>query len=399
MSKILIISAVFPPEPVVSAILSKDIAEELAKSNDVVVVCPHPTRPQNFIFTHNYRPQNFQVIYTNSYTCPSSNIIGRFLESYSFGKHSSRYIKSNSEQIDIIYINTWPLLSQFFTVRAAKKIKKPCVTHIQDIYPESLLDKIQFGKTFIYKLLLHIDKYILANSNSIIAISDNMKQKLAETRNIQFQKISIVSNWQDERDYINYRKVTTNSPKLSLDPFTFMFLGNNGPLAGVEYLINSFVKAEIPNSRLIIAGSGSMTSICKDLSRSLNAINIEFLTVPNGKVPFIQNIADVMLLPLKKNGAMSSIPSKLPAYMFSAKTIIGSLDEESDTAKAIKEANCGIVIEPENEAQMINTMREVSTWSKKKLYTKGMAGFEYAMKHYSREKNLNKVIKIIKDLL
>ena len=39
-----------------------------------------------------------------------------------------------------------------------------------------------------------------------------------------------------------------------------MYLGNNGPVAGVEFLIESFFKANIFNSKLIIAGSGSKTN-------------------------------------------------------------------------------------------------------------------------------------------
>ena len=65
-----------------------------------------------------------------------------------------------------------------------------------------------------------------------------------------------------------------------------------------------------------------------------------------------------MLLPLKKGAAMSSIPSKLPAYMFSKKPIIGSLDVQSDTARAIIESDCGLVVEPENEQALINAFKE-----------------------------------------
>ena len=43
--KILIISAVFPPEQVTSAFLNYDLAHELAKEYDVTVLRPYPTRP------------------------------------------------------------------------------------------------------------------------------------------------------------------------------------------------------------------------------------------------------------------------------------------------------------------------------------------------------------------
>lgn len=398
MSKILILSAVFPPEPVVSASLSRDIAEKLSKTNEVVVLCPQPTRPKGFQFLNDYEPVNYLVIRVNSYTCAASRIMGRFRESYSFGSHCVKYIKENSAKIDIIYLNSWPLLAQYFIVKTAKKINIPCVTHVQDIYPESLINRIPIGKYLLTKILLPIDKYSLNNSNKIICISDNMKKALVQSRNFPSSKATVIANWQNEEDFINFRNLKAKPEKSLSNLLTFMYLGNNGPLAGVDFLIESYVKANISNSKLIIAGSGSRTKACKDLVKSLQATNIEFLSVPQGQVPEIQDIADVMLLPVKRNGAMSSIPSKLPAYMFSSKSIIGSLDLESDTAKAIIESDCGIVVEPENENQLINAMKEISNWSKQDLDKKGKAGFDYGMLHFSKKANLQKVVSIIENI-
>ena len=50
MKKLLIISAVFPPEPVVSASLSYDIASSLSGTYKTVVLSPIPTRPLGFKF-------------------------------------------------------------------------------------------------------------------------------------------------------------------------------------------------------------------------------------------------------------------------------------------------------------------------------------------------------------
>ena len=396
---ILIISAVFPPEPVVSASLSRDLAEELSKRNNVTVLCPTPSRPEGFKFEYLYKPENYKVFRLSSYTCPTSNIVGRFRESYSFGKYCVRYIKKNSKQIDCIYLNTWPLLAQYLVVKKASRLKIPCVVHVQDIYPESLINKIKFIKTLLYTILLPIDKYILKNAYSIISISENMKNTLIETRSIMPSKVAVVSNWQNEEAFINFRNSKDEIEVRESKPFTFMYMGNIGPLACVEFLIESFIKAEIPNSRLIIGGSGSRKKKCIELTESFKATNIEFLSVPEGFVPETQDKSDVMLLPVKKNGAMSSIPSKLPAYMFSAKPIIGSLDLESDTAKAINESSCGLIVEPENEIELIKAMKELSFLSKKDLKDKGKSGFDYAMAHFSKKANLQKVASIIENTI
>lgn len=399
MKTILIISAVFPPEPVVSSQLSFDIATELSKDWKVVVLHPEATRPEGFDFRNVCElNNNFENITLPSYVCPQSTIIGRSRESYAFGVECRKYIKKKRTELACIYMNSWPLFSQLLIVKTAKKYAIPCFVHVQDIYPESFTNKLKRGvlKHLLYKVLLPIDRYILSHATHVLAISSNMKLYLAETRGIDADKIMTVENWQDERNFIAYRKAIGYRERAE-DRLTFMYLGNNGPVAGVELLITCFAKAYLPNSRLVIAGSGSRKEICKELAQNYPEACIEFWDVPDGKVPEIQHQADVMLLPVKKGAAMSSIPSKLPAYMFSQKTIIGSLDLESDTAKAIIKANCGLVVEPENEQMLINAFQEVAGWNVQMLKQKGENGFEYAISRFSRKHNLSLITNLIRN--
>ena len=388
---ILIVSAVFPPEPIVSAKLSYDITEYLINGNYLVeVLHPNATRPLGFKFTLVQKDIcHFNEITLDSYTCPKSSLLGRFYESYSFGKHCYRYIKKNKDKIAVIYMNSWPL----FILKAANESGIKCITHIQDIYPEAYSGKLPYllGK-IIYTFLFPLDRYILSKSSHIFVISSNMKTHLATTRKITPNKFTIVENWQDENVFIDYHKERNN---ILSDKLSFMYLGNNGPVAGVEFLITCFAQAALPNSRLIIAGRGSKKETCMKLAKNYSEVEILFWDVPNGKVPEIQDQADFMLLPVKKGAAMSSIPSKLPAYMFSKKPIIASLDVNSDTARAILEADCGIVVEPENRKQFVNALREVSYWTPEQIQKKGKNGFEYAMHRFSKRHNLPLITNVI----
>lgn len=399
MKAILIISAVFPPEPVVSSKLSFDIATELSKDCRVVVLHPEATRPLGFDFKNSRSlDDGFENITIPSYVCPQSTIMGRFRESYSFGVQCLEYIKKHYTELACIYVNSWPLFSQFLIVKAAEKYGIPCIMHVQDIYPESFNNRIKIESLnkLLYKILLPLDKYILTHTTHVLAISANMKLCLAKTRKIDRDKITIVENWQDERSFIAYNKKSDHKERVE-DKLTFMYLGNNGPVAGVEFLITCFAKARLFNSRLVIAGSGSRKEACKELASNYPDVCVEFWDVPDGKVPEVQNQADVMLLPVKKGAAMSSIPSKLPAYMFSSKVIIGALDLESDTAKAIMDSNCGLVVEPENEQQLIDALQKVSEWSVQILKEKGKNGFDYAINRFSRKQNLPLITNLIRN--
>jgi glycosyltransferase involved in cell wall biosynthesis len=399
MKNILLISAVFPPEPVVSAQLSNDIAVTLAENNFVTVISPLPSRPFGFQFSAETHHKNFKHIQSNSFVCASSNILGRFKESYSFGKHCQKYIAINHEKINVIYANTWPLLAQYFTVRAAKKFKVPLIIHVQDVYPESLSNKIPFLSWLLKLILLPLDKYILHNTIRIFAISNKMKNYLVKTRKTESGKIVVVQNWQDENTFIDieFRSSNTLIPVINR-PFTFMYLGNIGPVAGVDFLLEAFSKTNLDNSRLVIAGSGSMKKTLQKKVTELGLRGIEFWDVPNGKVPEIQNQAHVMLLPVKKGAASSSVPSKLPAYMFSKKPIITCVDEDSETAFAIVSSNCGWVLPPENIISLSNKLREVKEIQQDDLLILGINGYNYAIENLSKKNNLEKITSIINSI-
>ena len=288
-STVLIISAVFPPEPVVSAKLSSDIVNDLvAFGIHVTVLHPKPTRPFGFYFNREKRAGlNFQEVLLPSYTCPKSNVFGRLFESYSFGCKCRNYIQSHHLELACIYVNSWPLFSQAIIVKTASKYGIPCIMHVQDIYPESFINKMSSGlwAMLFQRALLPIDKYILSHADYIFAISANMKEYLVKTRKIDSTKISIIENWQNEDEFIAYHNKL--QMKKENRPLTFMYLGNNGPIAGVEFLIHCFVKANIQGARLVIAGSGSRKVACMELAKTYSNVEIEFWDVPDGKVPEI----------------------------------------------------------------------------------------------------------------
>ncbi len=396
MKRTLIISPVFPPEPVVSAKLSLDIANSISEKGSVAVITQKSSRPFGFKFDAAELKFSFNVIRSNTITSPRSALIGRFRESYAFGKYCYRYISENHSDIKVIYANTWPLCAQWYAVKAAKKYDIPIVIHVQDIYPESITNRILLLGGLIRILLKPIDSFVLRNASKVIAISESMRAYLVSTRSLDPQRVVVVRNWQEEDAFVKQEEVQSTAD--GKEPFTFMYLGNIGPVAGVELLIHAFAEAKLPDCRLVIAGSGTMKEGLKALAGDKQGVNIEFWNVPDGKVPETQGKADVLLLPVKKGAAMSSIPSKLPAYMFSQKPILASVDKKSDTAACILEANCGFVLDPENAAQLSECMNKMKRMKNEQLRTLGENGFQYAVRNLSKRHNLERIIKTIGEL-
>jgi glycosyltransferase involved in cell wall biosynthesis len=115
-------------------------------------------------------------------------------------------------------------------------------------------------------------------------------------------------------------------------------------------------------------------------------------------VPEIQAQADVMVLPLKRGAALSSVPSKLIAYLFSKKPVIACAEETSDTSLAIKRAGCGWVQPPENMEQLVNAFQKAISLSKNDLESYGINGFNYAVDNYSQQVNLLKFVHVVREV-
>lgn len=394
---IVLISSVFPPEPVVSATIGYDLAIELSKRQEVKVLTPEPTRPLGYQFEKSPKVENtFEHIVLSSFTYPKSKVLGRMIESISFGLQAARFIRRNKQDIECLYIHSWPLFGQFLIVRMAKRVAIPSILHVVDVYPESLFGKLPFFKTLFYGPLIFFDRFALKNSTKIVTISNSMKELFYNTRVHDKCKIKVIPNWINESLFFERRVLSSQD---SLGGITFMFLGSLSPSAAISVIISAFSKANLKNARLVIAGSGTEKDHLLFLAKQSNNSKIEFWDAPISMVPEIQAKADVFIMSLRAGAARFAMPSKLPNYMFSMKPIIGCVDFDSDPAETIKLANCGWIIPPENDQMLAEKMRLVAEMPKIELSNLGKNGQDYAVSNFSKKENLKKFVSVFDEIV
>ncbi len=178
-----------------------------------------------------------------------------------------------------------------------------------------------------------------------------------------------------------------------------MYVGSITPTSGIDAVIRAYNDVSSQKTKLIIAGDGSFKDECLKLKEQLNNNTIEFKSVTPEQVPLMQSQADILILPLKKGIAMTATPSKLTAYLFSGKPVIACVEEKSDVANIIKEGKCGFVVEPENIEQLSDTMQKVYDLNSKDLQVMGKGARDYAINNLSKNVNLDKLKKLIDNLV
>jgi glycosyltransferase involved in cell wall biosynthesis len=409
---VILVSAVYPPEPVVSARETQDIAQELSRRNcRVTVICPQPSRPlgasfdfyRNLSGPHRACEDGIEVVRLPSFPAPQSRLVGRMRESFSFGYHACQYLRGLGESPDILSVNSWPLASQALLARHARAHRIPLVLQIKDVYPESLVAKLPWLLGGLAgPPLTRLDRWTARQAARVVVISENMRRTYVEGRQIPDNKVTTISSWQDELLFEDApaREESCKRYGVPANRFTFLFLGNIGPVAGVDLLIRSFCEARLKGAQLLIAGGGSAREAAMDLSRKLGAKSVYFISDPDARnVPVLQSMADVCLLPMKRGSGMSSIPSKLPAYMFSAKPVLATVDSGSDTARAIQAANCGWVDQPECLTDLVARMRHVAQLPAAELGQIGERGRVYGLREFSKVSGVQRATDAILNVL
>ena len=382
---IFLVSCVFPPEPVVSATLSYDLATYLAEEHNVTVLSPPPTRPAGYDFSELQAKmeENFAQVEVQSYTSPASKILPRFKESYDFGKKVAQYISKNNRKIDVLYMNTWPLASQYLIAKTCLQFNIPYIIHVQDIYPESLTNKLAIGKGLIQKLLLPFDRFVLSKAKKVITISEGMKSYLLTTRDLHESHVGVVFNWQ---------KVSEPTiPIVKNKKFTFMFLGSLSPSAQIESIISSFGSIADKRSQLIIAGSGSEELRLKELANTYSNAAISFVKATAAEVADLQAQADVLVLSLRTGVGKLALPSKLISYMYSKKPILAIIENDCDIERIIHQANCGWIVEQDNNDQIQLVMKKIIESEIKLLTQKGNNAQSFYFENFTKKRSLKRL--------
>ena len=396
MKKIVIISAVFPPEQVTSAYLNYDLAKALAKEYKVIVLRPKPTRPIGATFQEVWSDPDFETVLMDSYTHPESELIGRFKESNDFGQKSVTYIKDHHKEIDFVYNDGWQLFGLNIIAKACVKYNIPYIVPIQDIYPECLLTKSHipgFAKKIINSILLPIDKYYQKHAYRVRTISDEMADYLSSTRKIDRNKYLVVNNWQNDDDFMNLPAAKSS------DKIVFEYVGSINVHANVDLMIKAFAEANISNSELRIYGGGNQKETCQQLVKDLGLTNVTFGFVSRSEIPEVQAAASVLILALPTGNGNLCLPSKLTSYLLSGKPVLASVDKESSTKRILEGEECGKTVVPDNKDALVYGFKYFAELTSEARENMGKNSREYALKHLTREANLSLVINSIKNIL
>lgn len=274
-----------------------------------------------------------------------------------------------------------------------KRLRRvPLYTWVLDLWPESLTAAGGINNKYVLNFFKWFVRIEYKHSTKILISSRSFKNSIIEYGNYE-NKIIYFPQWADKTE--NTER-SINVPKLP-DGFKLMFAGAVGEAHGFDCTLQAaLLTKEYKEIKWVIVGDGRRLEQIRQFVIQ-NGLDDTVLTMgryPSGAMPMFFEQADVMLVTLNDDPLFKLYaPAKISSYMASARPIIAVLNGEGEDV--IKEADCGWHIPAGNYKAFAQLAVELSQTDKSILREKGMNGFRYYEEHYTKEKSLIKLEKIM----
>lgn len=258
------------------------------------------------------------------------------------------------------------------------------------------------NSNIIAKLFYGLQKLAYKFSDYVTVISDDMKKKVIE-QGVKENKVYTIVNWFDDR---SVQEVASSKNKfikkydLRNDKFYVQYAGTMGYVFDYKMVLYVAEKLKIINDIVFhMIGEGSQKEIFTNGAKEKGLKNIIFFPLePQHMVSDVYSACSICLIPLKKGIIGNSVPSKAGLLMACNRTIVNSVDEDSEYYKMFNENRMGISVSNKSPNEVAEAIYSLYVdKDKRDLYAK--KGQEFGEKYYARSNNTKKFIDIFEKML
>lgn len=398
--KIIMLCQYFYPEFISSALLPYQTACDLSEQElEIEVLCGYPyeyLKEDSSIDLneqHNSRLKISRIKYSNF---KKTNPIGRLLNYFSFTFFALLNLsKFKNKDVCIVYSNP-PIIT--IVPYIAKKIYGTKIIFVSyDVYPEiAVATNIIKQNNIIFKLMNSINKLVFPSFDKVIALSTEMKEFLASSRNISSSRIEIVPNWHDNSN----RELTVTSQRESEKKvFTISYFGNMGIAQDMETIKNTIMSFNNDsNFSFLLVGHGIKKNELKLYFEQSEISNVKVLDFLQGEeLNEKLNESDIFLVSLSQNLVGLAVPSKTYTYLAMGKPIIAIMDHHTDIGENLEKHHAGFTVSNLDSKQVKDYIYLLYN---DKILHKQMSenAYELYKNKYTRLKGTQKYKKIIDEM-
>jgi colanic acid biosynthesis glycosyl transferase WcaI len=392
--RVLILSHYCDPEPIPKPM---EMAQELiGRGHTATILTGFPNYPSGKIHK-GYRLGIVKhevtngVPITRSFMFPyhGRRVFGRLLNYASF-MISAVLGSFFTPPCDVIYVWHPPLTIGVAAWLIGRLRRVPFVYDVQDIWPESAVLSGILKEGRLVRLMHYLERFVYRKAHHILVVTDGAYKNLI-SKGVAPEKVSVMPHWVDESQFMKIDHSERDRIRQGYgwgDRFVVLFAGNIGMVQGLDTLL--FATKELSNNGkflFVLIGDGSDKERLKKISDTIDLKDrLQFIErQPANRMPNFMAASDALMVHLKRSElSRFVIPTKTLSYLAAGKPILLAMDGAA--AQLVTEAGAGLVVPPENPADLARAVQTLAEMPASQRNEMGKKGREYALSHLSKPK-------------
>ena len=396
----------FPPE-LTSARLNYEMAAELSERGHrvrVVTVLPRaryvasPWAYSGRIFHHEPINKRLSVLRVGLRLNLSEGLFGRAAH-YFLAPIWMTVGSLVSPRSDVILCESPPLLAGIAAYFVSKVKGVRFTVRIQDIHPDVLEETGVVRNRFLISLMRSIERFVYAKAVLVTTISPTYRERII-SKGVPPEKVKCIPNWADDSFLL---PATDRTPEAEPDlkkNFTVTYAGTMSWFQDLETVVEAANLVQ-RNSEIqfLMIGDGAIKKNLLERAEALSLRNISFLPFQPREVYYsVLKASDICLVSLKKSVTAPEMPSKVLEIMMVGTPLLANVPEKSDISRVVIEADCGLVVEPEEPKALADSILWLYQ-NRQGLKRFGINGRRYALANFSLKTSVDAFETVLKTVI
>ena len=358
--RILVLNQYYWPGVEATAYLLTQLCEALAEDYDVEVVTGvlhgHEDEPRHI-------ERNGVHIRRVASTSYERSRLGRRAVNYVSYLGSALQQALGGPKPDLVLCMTDPPIIGDLGVLVGRRVGAPVLVVSQDVFPEIATELNRLTNPAVVGVLRTLVGAYLRRADRIVAIGETMRERLVE-KGTPRERVRVIPNWVDTRELTPQPRDNEWARQHDLvGKFVVMHSGNVGHAQDLDSLVRAatFLR-DRDDVKVVIAGFGARHAEMVALARRLEVEDaVRFLPYQKrSRLPLSLSSADVHVVGLAKGLSGYVVPSRLYGILAAGRPVIAAAEDESETARIVREVGCGIVLPPSRPDLLARTIREAA---------------------------------------
>jgi len=301
---------------------------------------------------------------------------------------------------DVIFATSTPLTIALPAVYAARRLRKPMVFEVRDLWPELPIAVGALKNPFLKKAAKWLELFAYKNADHVVALSPGMAEGVIKSGYLS-SRVHIIPNSCDidvfqvsqseGQEFLNFH------PKLQ-DGSLVLYAGTLGLINGVEYFVD-IARAMLQidtDVRFLIVGDGKEQGQIWEKAVNAGILGKNFWmmpSVPKAEMPRLLSATTICTslfidLPEMWNNSANKFFDALAA----GRPII--INHEGWQADLIRETGSGLVVPPDNADQSARLLHEFLS-DTEKVTKAGQAAFQVANARFDRDDLAGELLSVL----